>query len=91
MANLENDYHQAVNFAKISERVIRRVKQELNKQRSIHQSLRSDLDAAGDVNASEAGSLHRQLTTWIRSSPMKMVVVLLRRHDQNLKEKSDQR
>ncbi|KAG8959406.1 Negative regulator of mitotic exit, partial [Tulasnella sp. 419] len=59
MAKLENDYHQAVNFAKTSERVIRRVKDELNKQKSVNQSLQSDLDAARGVNTSEAGSRTR--------------------------------
>ncbi|KAG8916190.1 Negative regulator of mitotic exit, partial [Tulasnella sp. 418] len=54
MAKLENDYHQAVNFAKTSERVIRRVQEELNKQKSANQSLQSDLDAARGVNTSEA-------------------------------------
>ncbi|KAG8918271.1 Negative regulator of mitotic exit [Tulasnella sp. 418] len=59
MAKLENDYHQAVNFAKTSERVIRQVKEELNKQKSANQSLQSDLDAARGVNTSEAGSQTR--------------------------------
>ncbi|KAG8958428.1 Negative regulator of mitotic exit [Tulasnella sp. 419] len=56
MAKLENDYHQAVIFAKTSEREPRRVKEELNKQRSVNQSLQSDLDVARGVNTSEAGS-----------------------------------
>ncbi|KAG9001695.1 Negative regulator of mitotic exit [Tulasnella sp. JGI-2019a] len=59
MQTMERDYQTAVQYVKGTEKMLKRMKEELTKQKGLNSSLQSELDSSRGVNGMEAGSRTR--------------------------------
>lgn len=68
LQQMEHDYQTAVHYVRGTENMLKRMKDELAKQKTINTNLQNELDSSRGVNGSEAGSRTRNANG--RNTPM---------------------